>query len=77
MSEPLFTVKCDVHPWMNAYVAVMSHPYFAVTGEDGKFSIDMPEGTYEIEAWHEKLGTQTQTVEVPGEINFSFKRPGD
>ncbi len=73
--EPVFRVKCDVHPWMNAYVAVMTHPYFAVTGEDGKFSIDVPDGTYEIEAWHEKLGTQTQKITVPGEMSFTFKLP--
>lgn len=74
--EPLFTVKCDVHPWMNAYVAVMSHPYFAVTGKDGKFSIDgLPDGSYEIEAWHEKLGTQTLTVKTGEAAKVSFKIP--
>ena len=63
--EPLFEVKCDVHPWMQSYVAVMSHPYFDVTGEDGRFEIrNVPAGTYEIEAWHERLGTQTATVTV-------------
>lgn len=79
--EPLFKVKCDVHPWMNAYVAVMSHPYFDVTGDDGKFSIDnLPAGSYEIEAWHEKLGTQTGSVTVGASgsqsVDFSFKVPG-
>lgn len=63
--EPVFPVKCDVHPWMRAYVAVMSHPYFDVTGTDGKFSIaDLPAGSYEIEVWHERLGTATQAVTV-------------
>lgn len=63
--EPLFPVKCDIHPWMQSYVAVMSHPYFDVTGEDGRFEIrNLPAGTYEIEAWHERLGTQTATVTV-------------
>jgi plastocyanin len=63
--EPVFPVKCDIHPWMQAYVAVMSHPYFDVTGEDGRFEIrNLPAGTYEIEAWHERLGTQTATVTV-------------
>lgn len=77
--EPLFKVKCDVHPWMNAYVAVMEHPFFAVSGEDGKFTIpNLPDGTYEIEAWHERLGTQTQSVTVSGSgtAEFSFKVPG-
>ena len=63
--EPLFPVKCDVHPWMNAYIAVMDHPYFTVTAADGKYEIgDLPPGDYEIEIWHEKLGTKTQKVTV-------------
>lgn len=79
--EPAFQVKCDVHPWMNAYVAVMSHPYFDTSGLDGKFEISgVPAGTYEVVAWHEKLGKQTATVTVPadGEVSadFSFKVPG-
>ncbi len=77
--EPLFTVKCDVHPWMNAYVAVMDHPFFAVTDENGKYTIeDLPPGTYKIEAWHERLKTLTQTVTVgdgSATADFSFKIP--
>ena len=77
--EPLFPVKCDVHPWMNSYVAVMTHPYFAVTGIDGTFTIgDLPDGTYEVEAWHERLGTQTTRVTVgdgAASADFSFKLP--
>ncbi len=77
--EPLFKVKCDVHPWMSSYVAVMTHPYFAVTGTDGTFRIaNVPDGTYEIEAWHEKLPAQTGTVTVSGgdaSVDFSFKAP--
>lgn len=57
-------VKCDVHPWMSAYVAVMSHPYFDVTEEDGRYEIRVPAGTYTLEAWHERLGTRTQEVTV-------------
>lgn len=81
LNEPeLFDVKCDVHPWMKAYVAVMSHPYFAVTGSNGTFKIDgLPAGSYEIEAWHERLGTQTAKVTVPASgsatADFSFKGP--
>lgn len=73
--EGIFTVKCDVHPWMQAYVRVLSHPYFAVTQPDGRFSIPgLAPGTYELEAWHEKLGTQTATVTVgPGAKPVSFK----
>ena len=75
--EPAFKVKCDVHPWMASYVAVMTHPYFAVTGRDGAFKIDnVPDGTYEIEAWHEKLPAQRGSVKVAGgdaSVNFTFK----
>ena len=78
--EPLFPVKCDVHPWMNAYVAVMTHPFWAVTGEDGAYTIgNLPAGTYNIEAWHERLGTQTAEVTVAdGETasaDFAFATP--
>lgn len=77
--EAVFRVKCDVHPWMSAYVGVLSHPYFDVTSEDGGFEISgLPAGTYEIEAWHERLGTQTASVTVAdGETasaSFSFSR---
>jgi plastocyanin len=77
--EEMFRVKCDVHPWMNAWVRVMEHPFHATTGADGKFTIgNLPAGTYELEAWHERLGTQTQTVTVTdggsGTATFSFQR---
>jgi plastocyanin len=63
--EGMFVIKCDVHPWMQSYMGVFSHPFFAVTGPDGKFTIpNLPAGTYEIEAWHEKLGTQKSKVTV-------------
>ena len=57
--------KCDVHGWMNAYVGVLDHPFFAVTDAEGKFEIKgLPPGTYTIEAWHEKLGATTQSVTI-------------
>jgi plastocyanin len=63
--ENMFQVKCDVHPWMTAYIGVFTHPFFAVTKPDGKFSIpDLPAGSYEITAWHERLGTQTASITV-------------
>jgi plastocyanin len=78
--EVMVPFKCDVHGWMNAYVGVMDHPYFAVTGEDGKFELkSLPPGTYTIEAWHERLGPMTQSVTLAAkdskEVNFTFKAP--
>jgi hypothetical protein len=64
-TEDVVKIKCDVHPWMAAFVVVNKNPYFAVTKEDGTFQIkDVPAGTYTVEAWHEKLGTKTQQVTV-------------
>ena len=64
-AEMAIPVKCDVHPWMQSYLSVLPHPYFSVTGEDGSFAINgVPAGTYEVEAWHETLGTQTGSVTV-------------
>ena len=63
--EAVFHIKCDVHPWMSAYVGVFTHPFFSVTSTDGKFTIpNLDPGTYEITAWHEKLGTQTASITV-------------
>jgi hypothetical protein len=78
--EPMFHIKCDVHPWMSAYVGVFTHPFFSVTKADGKFTISgLDPGTYEITAWHERLGTQTATVTVAAKEaktqNFTFKPP--
>jgi plastocyanin len=78
--ELMFKIKCDVHPWMGAYVGVMTHPYFDVTGTDGKFEIKgVPAGTYEIEAWHERLGTKTASVTVGDSdtqsVDFSMSAP--
>ena len=76
--EVMVPFKCEVHGWMNAYAGVLDHPYYAVTDKDGKFEIKtLPPGTYTIEAWHEKLGTQTQTVTVAEkeskDVQFTFK----
>lgn len=76
--EVMVPFKCDVHPWMRAYVGVLDHPFFAVTGADGSFQLTgLPPGTYTIEAWHETLGMQTQTVTIgakdTGNVAFSFK----
>ena len=81
-AEDVFVIKCDVHPWMKSYTQVFDHPYFAVSGSDGSFSIsDVPDGTYEAIAWQEKFGSKrimTQSVTVKSgdaELNFSFERP--
>lgn len=63
--ETMVRVKCDVHSWMGAWVGVLDHPFFAVSDDKGNFTIkDLPAGEYEIEAWHETLGTQTMKVTV-------------
>lgn len=63
--EDPFRVKCDVHPWMGAYVVVFDHPFFDVTKKAGTFTISgLPAGNYIVEAWHEKFGTQTMNVVV-------------
>ena len=63
--EEVFHIKCDVHPWMSAYIAVFTHPFFSTTGMDGKFTIPgLDAGTYEITAWHERLGKQTASITV-------------
>jgi len=77
-SEVLLPVKCDVHPWMHALIGVVNHPFFAVSKDGGKFDLkDVPPGTYTVEAVHEKLGSQTQSVTIgpkeSKEITFTFK----
>ena len=78
--EVMVALRCDVHAWMNAWVGVMNHPYFAVTGADGTFSLpNLPAGTYTVEAWHEAAGTTTGTVTVTAQgtatLALSFTVP--
>jgi hypothetical protein len=73
----LIQLKCDVHPWMKAFVVVSPTPYFSTTGDDGAFSITgLPAGTYTLEAWHETFGTKTAQVTVKdgetAEATFEF-----
>jgi plastocyanin len=68
---------CDVHPWMRGFVVVSSHPFFAVSGKDGTFTIDkVPAGKYDIEAWHPHYGLKKATVEVAdgksAEVTFAY-----
>jgi hypothetical protein len=76
--EVMVPLRCDIHPWMAAYLGVVPHPYYAVSGEDGTFAIEnLPPGRYTLEAWHEKLGTQTREVTVAPRqtamADFDFK----
>jgi hypothetical protein len=72
-------VKCDVHGWMNAFVGVFDHPYFAVTDSTGGFMIkNVPPGEYTIETWQEKLGSKSEKVklvEIGGtkKIEFTYQ----
>ena len=71
-------VKCNVHPWMKAYISVFSNPYFQVTGKDGAFDLkNLPPGTYTLVAWHELYAPSEQTVIIgPKEtknVTFTFK----
>jgi plastocyanin/predicted small lipoprotein YifL len=75
--EVAVPVKCNVHPWMKSWVAVLKHPYFQVTGKDGAFSLkNLPPGEYTVAAWHEK-GIAEQKVTIgPKEtktIEFAIK----
>ena len=74
--EIMVKLKCDVHPWMNAYIGVLDHPFYGVSGGEGTFEIkDLPPGNYVIEAWHEKYGVQTQNVTIsdgPASADFTF-----
>ena len=75
--EVMAKFKCDVHPWMSAYAGVVDHPFFSVTNEEGVFEIkDLPPGDYVLESWHEKYGSQTQSISVGQEdlsdISFQY-----
>jgi hypothetical protein len=79
--EVMVPIRCDVHPWMNSWAGVKAHPFFAITAADGTFQIGrLPPGTYTIEAWHEQLGTQEQTLTVDGTesatLDFTFAPKG-
>jgi plastocyanin len=77
VKEIMVPFKCDVHGWMKSYVGVLDHPFFAVSATDGSFTISgLPPGTYTIEAVHEKLGTQSQSVTIgekeTANVGFTF-----
>ena len=73
-----FKIKCDVHGWMKSYMAVMPHPFYAVSQANGSFTIaNLPPGQYTVVAWHEKYGQQEQKVTVGAKeskaLSFTFK----
>ena len=78
-----FKVKCDVHPWMAAWIVVTDSPYHAVSSAEekgmGTYSLDtkdLPDGEYTFTAWHEVYGSQDQKAKVVGgkaELNFTFR----
>ena len=75
--EVMVKTKCDVHPWMKAWIGVVDHPHFAVTGADGGFEFKgLPPGDYEVEVWHESLGRKSQKVTVAqggtADVELSF-----
>ncbi len=75
--EVMVKVKCEVHNWMAAYIGVLDHPFYSVSDDKGNFTIkDLPPGTYELEAWHEKFGSQTMSVTVGASetktVDFTF-----
>jgi len=75
--EVMIPVRCNNHPWMNAFINVSATPFFAVTGMDGHFSISgLPAGTYTLAVVHEKMGEQTITVTIEPKgtatADFSF-----
>jgi hypothetical protein len=76
-AELMVPIKCNQHPWMKAYVGVLSHPFFAVSDRNGAFQIEgLPPGTYTIAAWHEEFGEKTLDVTITPRskqtISFSF-----
>ena len=65
-----YIVKCDIHPWMNAYIHAVEHPYYVLTGKDGSFELsDVPAGTWEVACWHEGMKLISQIDPVKGEIS--------
>lgn len=73
-----YHAKCDVHPWMDAYILVTDHPFFATTGTAGQFVLEnVPPGSYNLEAWHPSLGKKSVKVKVvagkTAEVKLTFQ----
>ena len=64
-SAGLVRIRCEVHPWMIAYIVVTEHPYHAVSDLFGEYELrNVPPGTYRLKVWHERLGVQVKDVVV-------------
>jgi plastocyanin len=75
--EEIIPVKCNIHPWMQGYFVILRTGHFAITGDDGQFTLpNLPPGHYTITAWHESYGTQNKDVTITGgetqSLDFSF-----
>jgi len=73
-------INCDLHSWMQAWVVVAAHPFYAITGADGQFAFaDLPPGQYKVQVWHERLGTVQASVTVTGQqearVTVEMKAP--
>jgi len=80
-AEVMIPIRCNQHPWMKAYVGVVRTPFFAVTGNDGAYTLrGLPPGSYTMEAWAARFGTQQQDVTVTphssATLDFSLKSGG-
>lgn len=77
-AEAMIEIKCDVHPWMKAYIGVFDHPYFALSGADGSFTLkNLPPGEYVVGAWHERFGALSQRISLGAKetknVVFTFR----
>ncbi|MGH8802317.1 MAG: carboxypeptidase regulatory-like domain-containing protein [Casimicrobiaceae bacterium] len=73
-------INCDLHSWMEAWVVVAAHPYYAITGADGQFTFDkLPPGQYKLHVWQERLGTVEASVTLtdhqPARVTIEMKQP--
>jgi len=76
--EEFIPVKCNIHSWMRAYFVVLKTAHFAVTGDDGRFTLpNLPAGKYTVTAWHEDYGTQNREITIVSNqtltVNFMFR----
>jgi len=77
-SPEFISVKCNIHPWMHGWFAVLKTSHYSITADGGGYSLpNLPPGKYTVTAWHEDYGSQTQDVTITGSetksVDFSFK----